>query len=284
MNFHIMKTGLYSAMFFSVLVGSAFAGHPEMAAPAVVAAPVAPAKFYIGGFGGGGSSNRVNATQFATAFFTEDEGGPLAVDAFGHIGGDSVGFGGAQMGYQAQEILLYPDSGWAVAPAFEIEGYAFGNSTFTGDLINNTARLPEHDFAVSYSMKRSVFLTNVVVNLNYPCLLFHPYVGAGIGGAVVKISGADAEQIAPVELGINHYNASTNDTTTAFAGQIKVGLSYDFNDYISVFAEYRWLYIGSTHFNFGSTVYPTHAPTSDWQVLINPQHYNLGSAGIRFNL
>ncbi len=40
-------------------------------------------------------------------------------------------------------------------------------------------------------------------------------------------------------------------------------------------------YVG---FVFGSTVYPTHAPTSEWQVQLDPQRYNLGDVGIRVSV
>jgi predicted porin len=69
-----------------------------------------------------------------------------------------------------------------------------------------------------------------------------------------------------------------------FAGQIKLGLAYNFNKYLSVFADYRWLYIASTDFTFGSTVFPGHAETSSWQVTLDAQRYNLGTIGVRFSL
>lgn len=238
-------------------------------------------KIYVGAFGGGGASSNLNAVQYGTAFFTEAEGGPLAVNAFGEIKNHSMGFGGAQIGYQAPEILLNSNSQLTLSPAVELEGYYISKNSFTGSLLNNTDRLPEHDFDVSYPIKRSVFLINTVFTLNQPCLLLHPYVGLGIGGALVKISDADSSQVSPLETDINHYNGNPSDMNTTFAGQVKLGLSYDISDMISVFAEYRWLYLASTDFTFGSTVYPIHAPTSSWHVQLDPQKYNLGSVGIR---
>lgn len=266
-------------MFFSALTSSAFAGYTVASTPVI-----APGKFYAGIFGGRSYSNQFNATQLGTAFYPEASGGPLAVNAFGNLNNQSSWLWGGQVGYQVQEILLNPTWYWLLAPAIEFEGYAFGNRTFSGDLTNATARLPEHDFIVTYPMNRSVFLANFVLNLDNHCYRFHPYVGVGLGGAIIKISGADSTQIAPAEPGINHYNANNSDTSPTFAGQIKAGVSYDINTYVSLFAEYRWLYLSSTHFIFGSTVYPAHPETANWQVKLNSQHYNIGALGVRFNL
>lgn len=241
-------------------------------------------KVYVGIFGGGGSSNNFDIDQYGTAFYTEAEGGPLAVNAFGQADDHSLSFGGAQLGYQAQPIVLSPGSQWSLAPAVELEGYYTNKSSFTETLSNNTDRLPEHDFSVTYPMRRTVFLTNIILTLNHPRIVIHPYIGVGVGGAIVQISNATSTQIAPPEPDINHYNANTSDEDTTFSGQIKVGLSYDIIKAITLFAEYRWLYLSSTDFTFGSTVYPGHPATSSWHVDMDPQKYNMGSAGIRFNL
>lgn len=276
----ITKKFLFSSIFITVLTSTTFA-NTIVPAPAFV---TAPGKFYIGAFGGGGSTNSYHVDQYGTAFFTEAEGGPLAVNSFGSIGSKSFWFAGGQVGYLAPEIIIDPQSQLAIAPAIELEGYAIGNSTLHGEVFNETDRLPEHDFVVSYPVKRSVFLVNAVLNFNIHCVLFHPYIAAGFGSAILRISGADSIQIDPPELDINHYNANTSDTVTTFAGQIKVGLSYDINDYVNIFAEYRGLYLSTSHFIFGSTVYSTHSPTSSWQVALHPQFSNMGDVGIRFNL
>ncbi len=259
---------------------------PVFASPTPTASATAldPGKFYVGAFGGGGSSNQFKASQYGTVFFTEAAGGPLAVNAFGNLKSQSGSFFGIQLGYQTQGIILTPSSQWTLGPAVELEGYSMSSSSFRGTLNNNTDRIDEHDFVVSYPMNRTVFLANAVLNFNNPCFLFHPYVGLGIGDALINISGASAAQINPAEPGINHYNTNGSDSNSAFAGQIKVGFSYDINQYISLFAEYRWLYIASTDFTFGTTVNPVHPPTSSWQVNLGSQEYNLGDIGVRVNL
>lgn len=274
-----MKLRLSSSLFLCALTSQAFANHPVIESTTFLDS----GKFYVGAYGGSGVSNHFDASHFATAYFTEAEGGPLAVDAFGGLNRKSAPFFGVQLGYQAQEILFSPCSKWTLGVAAELEGYYMNKRTFEGDLINNTDRLPEHDFVVSYPMKKTVFLANAVLNFNHAHFQLHPYIGLGIGSAIVKITDASATQISPPEVGVNHYNADPGDTVSTFAGQAKFGLGYDINQCISLFAEYRWLYLADTHFVLGSTIFPNHTPTSSWQVKLDAQKYHLGNIGIRFN-
>jgi opacity protein-like surface antigen len=271
-----MKLRIFSSIFLFALTTPVLASHTLTEST--------PGKIYIGVFGGYGSSDNFNSSQLGTAFFSEAEGGPLSVNAFGQLKSQSASFFGAQLGYLAPEVLISPSSTWTLGPAIELEGYSMSSSSFNGTLINNTVRLAERNFSVSYPMGRTVFLANAVINFNIPCLVVHPYVGLGIGDAIVRISGANSTQVNPPEAGINHFNTNGSDTNSTFAGQIKLGLSYDINSYVTLFADYRWLYLASTHFVFGSTVSPVHVETSSWQVKLDAQRYNLGNIGVRFNL
>lgn len=249
-----------------------------------VFASTAPEKFYIGAFGGFGSTNNFNASQYGTVFITEAGGGPLAVNAFGQLNSPSTSLFGVQLGYQAQEIFLNHSPQSTLIPAAELEQYYMSKRSFNGTLINDTSRGSERNFIVSYPMSRTVYLANAVLNFNNPRFIVQPYIGFGIGSAIVRISGATSTQTNPAEAGINHYNSNTSDTNSTFAGQIKLGLSYGINKYVSFFAEYRWLYLASTSFTFGSTVYPTHSETSSWQVKLDAQRSSVGNIGVRFNL
>lgn len=51
---------------------------------------------------------------------------------------------------------------------------------------------------------------------------WHPYIGAGIGAAILSISNANSLQTSPPEAGVNHYNSNPNDKVGAFAVQAKV--------------------------------------------------------------
>jgi opacity protein-like surface antigen len=272
----------YSLPLAGLVLALSGSGHAGAMGPVVEA----PGAIYFGVFGGGGSSTRTHINQYGTAFFVEDIGGPLAVDAFGRTNSRSVGLVGGQVGYQWGEHLANPFTpNWSLVPAFELEGYYLTKSDFVGHEINNdTIRLAEHDFLVKYPMDAGIFLANAVLGFNSANCGFQPYVGAGIGAALISITHAQAIQIAPPEIGVNHYNSNPNDTEATFAGQVKVGAGYSFTPHISIFAEYRWLYLGPSNYTFGSTVFPGHAATSSWRVELDAQNYNTGAAGIRYTV
>lgn len=242
-----------------------------------------PGKVYVGVFGGGGAVNSTDISQFGTAYYLELAGGPLAVNAFGTAESSSMGMVGGHIGYAwGNNMGLH----LPITPAVELEGYYMGGAQLEAhDFSNDTARLPEHDFLVTYPLKTGVFLVNAVLNANDSVFgRFRPYVGVGIGSAVVSISGATATQLSPPEPGINHYNADPNDKAVTFAAQPKIGVHVDLSPRTRVFAEYRYLYLSQTSYTFGSTVVSGHVATSPWQVSINPQHYNMGTIGIDFDL
>jgi opacity protein-like surface antigen len=121
--------------------------------------------------------------------------------------------------------------------------------------------------------------------LKSPCLYgFTPYVGGGIGAARVSLKNAKSFQISPEELGINHFNSKRHDSSWAFAAQAKAGIRYDFCESFHIFGEYRYLYLDSSNYILGSTVYPTHVPTSPWNVKVSNVHYNAFAIGIQYDL
>ena len=272
---------LYSSLFLLALTSSALANKANVTTPTY---QPASGKVYLGVFGGVAETSAFNVAQLGTVFTPELNGGPLAVDAFGSASSRSASLFGVQIGYQIPEIML--NQQWLLAPAVEIEGLSLANKTYHANLPNPNSRtiITEQDFQASYQIKQNVFLINTVFNLYHPCWLVQPYVGFGIGGALVRMSNTYAGQLNPPELGINHYNANNNDTNSTFAGQFKAGLSFDINKCITLFAEYRWLYVANTHFTLGSTAYPTHVATSDWQIKLDPLRSNIGTVGIKFNL
>ncbi|MFA5955592.1 outer membrane protein [Hyphomicrobium sp.] len=252
-----------------------------MAAPAVAAdrslpGQATPARgVYVGVFGGGGFGSTTDVTQLGTAFFSEAEGGPLAVNATGRTDSGGVGFVGGQIGYEWSH-------GSVVLPAFEIEGLYLDAGTRRATLQNPTDRLPEHTFDDSFPMNNAVVLANLVLSLptSYGVT---PYFGGGIGGARVAIDGAHSLQTNPTEAGINHFNSGPDSTAWSFAAQAKVGVRVALGSNAYVFGEYRYLYVGSTDQIFGPTVYPTHVPTTAWTERFGETSYNLATAGIGFN-
>lgn len=271
---HLKTLGILSLALFS--------GQTIAATCYVPCQQVIPSGFYVSAFGGGGSSAHTNVSQRGTAFYSYDITspfpGPLAVDADGHLSSHNTWFAGANLGY------AWKNPAWIFTPAVEFEGL-YLRTTLEGTLDSHHTALPEHIFDNSLPINTGVYLINSVFTLNnFNCWQIRPYIGAGIGGAVLSVSNADSLQVNPVEAGVNHFNSERSASDSAFSAQIKAGLSYDLTNYCSLFAEYRFLYLAPTRFDFGSTVYPEigHVPTAPWGVNVNNIYYNLGSVGIKF--
>lgn len=238
-----------------------------------------PPGVYVGFFGGGGGLTNTNSSLRGTAFYSETSsvGGPLAVDAEGSFSSHSTWLGGGHVGYS------WKNPCWFFTPAIEFEGF-YLKTTLDGTLDAPHTALPEHTFDVSLPLHAGVFLINSVFsfdNMGWGC--FRPYVGGGIGGAVLFASGADATQINPAEPNVNHFNTEKNASENVFAGQAKAGISYALTKNINLFGEYRFLYLGSSRYNFGSTVYAGHVPTAPWNVNADGMQFNLGVLGIEFS-
>lgn len=238
-------------------------------------------KFYTGIFGGVGSVTETDFKQYGSVYVTEASGGPLGINAFGHLKSETTGLAGAHLGFKLPVVhMLQP-----VTPAVELEGFYLSGGDLKGHANNNTIRLIEHDFAVTYPWQTGVFLINAVINANEP--LFKkamPYFGVGFGSAVGHISGAKSFQVNPEEQGINHYIAKRDDRAATFAAQAKAGLSFNLNHNTRIFAEYRHLYLYEMNYIFGSTLNLLHAETSSWSVKFDPQHYNMAIVGFDFTL
>lgn len=243
-------------------------------------------RFYIGAYGGGIFSDSTHVSQLGTAFFPQIDlgGGPLAVNARGHAKSTSAGFGGAQIGYEwLGNSYNFGCSDWSIAPAAEIEAFFYSHKK-KGHLINDTTRLEEHDFLDSFKLNTSVCLVNVVFSLKNSSLCgFTPYVGAGIGATHISLKNAKSEQIAPLEPEVNHFSRR-NDSSWAFAAQVKAGVRYKIWDSFHVFAEYRYLFVDSSDYVLGSTVAPNHVATSPWNVKVGNLNYNAFAIGFQYDL
>lgn len=248
-------------------------------------------RLYIGAFGGGIYSDKSRLSQLGTAFFSEIRDpaiGPLTIDARGHSRTNSSGFGGVQIGYEWRERAINCGcQDWTITPAAEVEAFFYSHtrrSTLHNPAGDGILPAP-HDFAVSFPMDMSVVLINGVFGLNSCSLCgFTPYVGGGIGAAHASIRHARSEQVSPSEPDVNHFDSKRGDWDWAFAAQAKAGVSYKIWDRFHVFAEYRFLFVDSTKYVFGSTVAAGHVPTSTWNVEVKNICYNAFAFGVQFDL
>lgn len=240
-------------------------------------------RFYIGAFGGGICSTSSAISQMGTALFPEmTDVGPLAVEARGHLHKKGAGFGGAQMGYEWRKEVD-ACSWWTISPAAEFEAFWFSRG-LSGHLFNrvDTDRLPEHDFLDTFHMVEGVYLANFILSVNNTWGLA-PYIGGGVGPTRIALHNADSLQVEPLEAGINHFNSDRDDSSWTWAAQFKAGLRYSYCRF-HIFGEYRFLYADTSHFIFGSTVYPNHVHTTPWNVKIRSMKNNAFAFGIQFDL
>lgn len=244
-----------------------------------------PKGIYLGAFGGGGASTSTNLSQSGTAFFPVASGGALAVNATGSSGSRSTWIAGGHVGYEWPAYLLGTDnSAWGLVPAAELEGYYLDVTQNSSNLNNPTTRLPAHNFNDSFPMHTGVMLANGVFTFKNPCVNWvNLYLGGGVGAGYISISGANSLQTAPAEPGVNHFNSNTNANDWAFAAQAKAGLHFVLSEHWRLFAEYRYLYLSSTNYTFGSTQYPTHVPTTNWNAHVGNMNFNMGAAGLEYN-
>jgi len=236
---------------------------------------------YVGIFGGAGGQDIDGVRQIGTAFFPAD---PLFVNAAADPGSHAVGLVGLQIGYEgAGRAVGGEGSGWALLPAVEFEGFWLGGATQRADVSDPNNRLNGHVFADAFPTDSGVFLLNAVLSLQTPSNFITPYIGAGAGSAIVCINGADSPQIIPPEPGVNHFNTNPDASSWGFAALAKIGIRLNLSERMYVFTEYRLLYVGSTKYEFGSTVAPGHVPTTPWNVHFGDMIHHLGVGGIGFN-
>ncbi|MCS6850418.1 MAG: porin family protein [Gemmataceae bacterium] len=230
--------------------------------------------FYAGILVGGAVSANDPIVQSGTAFITP----PLAVRASGDAKSRAGVMAGLHLGYQWGEPTVAGDSDWRILPAVEFEAYYLG--TRQAGLLNNpTDRLPEHLFDYRAPLDIAVLMPNLLLTLHTPYRI-HPYVGVGVGAALVSNHGVTSLQLSPPEPGINHFNSDPNASDWAIAATCRAGLRFDLGDSWYLFTEYKFLAIGATDYTFGSTVYPIHPPTSAWSVHYGTMFEHMGVLGL----
>ncbi len=237
--------------------------------------------FYQSLFGGGGTMYLDHFKQRGTKLFPASEGGPQIVIAHGKPRHSADLMLGMNFGYNYFKLPINCDLNIVVAT--EVESYYLKN-TIKGHLINQNSAFANQTFYDSFPTHTGTLLFNSVVNFNMSRMpRVHPYVGAGIGTAMLTITAADSAQRNPAEPGINHFNLNTKSFNWVFAAQIKAGVKVAVVDHWRLFAEYRHLFLAPANFNFGSTQYPTHVPTTNWTVNYASTGSDMGSIGVEYS-
>jgi opacity protein-like surface antigen len=240
--------------------------------------PILFGNLYIGAFGGGGEAYRTDVDQRGFAFNNPDPRMALSVMAKGESGRFGSSLAGGRLGYEFPTCT-------SLTPAVEFEGFYLRScrGEETSFLYNPT--LAEHAFVDTLPLRSVTFFGNATLSYQLPFLRWlEPYIGGGIGGAIVWLSQAHSEQDSPAEPGINHFNSKTTASDSAFTVQFKGGLRFHLACHWRFFAEYRYLYIAPTTYILGFTQYPQlgHAPTSNWILHLAKLQYNIGTAGIEY--
>jgi opacity protein-like surface antigen len=144
-----------------------------------------------------------------------------------------------------------------------------------------------HTFLNTSTMQVALFTLNGVVSYSKGGR-WTPYVGAGVGMAVVHLDGAVAIQTGPggVESSgaagqvVNHFNSRDEASDVALAAQAKAGVRYRLSARTALFVDYRYVHLAPTVYTFGSTIYPDHAPTDAWIVRNGSMRLHHALAGL----
>ena len=268
---------------------------------------------YVGAFGGVGRSDNQDVEQTGVAHKRGDYAVSgyadfdLKVDVKGKAKRDTSGLGGVHVGYE------WATTSFKVKPAVELElmymsskqesdlanpntevisniGTISGGHADPTDLVAEHYAGGEHRFRNSMDMNMGLLMVNGLMTYDSESI-FKPYVGAGVGLALINMNSAVSyqtnpsgpiEQTSDTHENVNHFNSKTHSTDYAFAGQLKLGVRAEITKNVYAFAEYRYLYVSSTDYTFGSTVYTGHAPTDNWNVKNESMGLHNGLVGVEY--
>lgn len=273
---------------------------------------------YVGTFGGIADVGGQDLRQLGTAYRRGDFALPgfrdfdLRVDVEGRITSRSAGnpLIGVQVGYS------FDDGQSRFVPSVEIEAMYLSTRRQAAlinpadEIVANVGKgagqemladprplvgaeygAGSHRFDDGMRMHTGLVMANAVFGYRVRRRV-EPYVGAGVGLAVMVMRNATSYQtdpFGPIEQtqdtheDVNHFNSDRNDTRVTFAYQTKVGLRVRITNRVSTFAEYRFIHMAATDFDFGATRYTGHAPTDRWSLHSGATGVHAGIAGLRLS-
>lgn len=274
---------------------------------------------YVGVVGGVGRTGGQSVEQLGVAHKLGNFNGgfpdfDLKVDVDGTVEHGKAGLFGLQTGF-----------GWktssALKPAVEIEGLYHVGSQHSElenpdtEVLANIVERPgqsyttkylrtyidehygpdEHRFANSMDTRTSLGMINGVLSYDRGSRV-KPYVGVGVGLAVIQmkngvsyqtspLNGSSAFEIDPVSgADVNHYNSQPDASDVALAMQVKTGVRGNLTSRVSAFVEYRLIHVDESTFTFGSTSYAGHSPTDHWSLTSGASnlHHAVVGLALRF--
>jgi opacity protein-like surface antigen len=233
---------------------------------------------YFGVFGGTGSSMGSSVQQVGTVITSSPRVPDINVNANGFNGSARASVAGLKLGYEWSGWSSM-NSKWILRPAAELEGIYLNS---TSDSVLDITPYALGTQYVSLPLSAKIVLANAVLSIKTPFSdIFIPYIGGGVGGAWLFVRGSNSTN--PSEPGINHFNSNPDASSSALAMQAKAGIRGQINRNLAIFMEYRYLSIQSSSYTFGATSYPgVHLPTTNWNVNVGRQAYNLVAAGIEY--
>ncbi|ACD82427.1 hypothetical protein [Candidatus Methylacidiphilum infernorum] len=198
---------------------------------------------YAGLYGGAGymDTNNYNS-NFSSGLFGN-----------GQLGGNWQWVGGVKVGYQWKGWELGDNlsgKGWYLMPAAEFDGFYIGNSQ-SGSGFTGVATGPMTIAAASTNtgmqLNMGIMTINGLIKLVTPWK-FVPYIGMGVGGYYLS-----ASNISQSVAGHGIVNgASTTDGGFVFTPI--AGSEYYLTKELSVFVEFKFLYMNNPILNYGTAI------------------------------
>ncbi len=171
---------------------------------------------YLGLFGGINSRQNINTQNEQLERFSPND--------------ETGWFIGGEFGYEFQTPYPFRPS---VEAEFFYTGYDFNA---TGEFGVSTASAEVYHLSLMFNAILALDLSDQEREVGPFMAAFHPYIGVGLGPSY---SGARNSKIV-TPTSVTNFDASSE---LSMAYQVFAGIEFDVSEYVSLYGEYRWLYI-----------------------------------------